>query len=143
MVAIQNKCFSEILFFDFLSLGEIKVLKMPLVLITGIPSSGKTTTSLKLKTYLEEKKGCKVHLVSENEILTSEGDKNDILSDSKKEKSIRGAIKSESIRLLTKDSVVICDGLNYIKGKNIEHHLQSRLPMLSMPKTIKESIFQT
>ena len=116
---------------------------MPLVLITGIPSSGKTTTALKLKTYLEETKGCKVHLVSENEILKSEGDKNDILSDSKKEKSIRGAIKSESIRLLTKDSVVICDGLNYIKGKNIEHYLQGRLPIMSMQKIFKESIWET
>ena len=90
---------------------------MPLIIITGIPSSGKTRTALKLKTFLQETKGCKVHLISENEIVKSEGDKNDVLSDSKKEKTIRGALKSESIRLLTKDSVVICDGLNYIKGK--------------------------
>jgi protein KTI12 len=99
--------------------AKVRLSKMPLVLITGIPSSGKSTIALKLKSYLEESKGCKVHLVSENEILQSEGDKNEILSDSRREKSIRGAIKSESIRLLTKDSVVICDGLNYIKGKNI------------------------
>ena len=84
--------------------------------MTGIPSSGKTKTALKLKTFLEETKGCKVHLISENEIVKSEGDKNDVLSDSRKEKTIRGALKSESIRHLTKDSVVICDGLNYIKG---------------------------
>ena len=103
---------------------------MPLVIITGIPSSGKTTTALRLKAFIEETKGCPVHLVSENAILRSEGDendvlkdnndissnKNDVLNDSKREKMIRGALKSESIRLLTKDSVVICDGLNYIKG---------------------------
>jgi protein KTI12 len=118
---------------------------MPLVIITGIPSSGKTTTALRLKAFIEETKGCPVHLVSENAILRSEGDendvlkdnndissnkkdvlkdqndissnKNDVLNDSKREKMIRGALKSESIRLLTKDSVVICDGLNYIKGE--------------------------
>jgi protein KTI12 len=90
---------------------------MPLVIITGPPSSGKTTTALKLKTFLETTKNIKVHLVSENDILKRENDdKSKVFSDSKAEKQIRSEIKSESIRLLTKDSVVICDGLNYIKG---------------------------
>jgi tRNA uridine 5-carbamoylmethylation protein Kti12 len=57
---------------------------------------------------------------NKNDVLKDKNDissnKNDVLNDSKREKMIRGALKSESIRLLTKDSVVICDGLNYIKG---------------------------
>lgn len=92
-------------------------LKMPLVIITGTPSSGKTTTALKLKEFLETTRECQVHLVSENDILKRESfDRNVVFSDSKLEKQIRSEIKSETIRLLTKDSVVICDALNYIKG---------------------------
>ena len=95
----------------------LKYYKMPLVIITGIPSSGKTMTALKLKTFLETTKHCNVHLVSENDILKDHSyGKDELYSDSRKEKTIRSAIKSETIRLLTKDSVVICDGLNYIKG---------------------------
>ena len=94
---------------------------MPLVIITGIPSSGKTTTALKLKEFLESTKKFPVHLVSENEILNREsGHRNEIFSDSRSEKQIRSEVKSETIRLLTKDSVVICDALNYIKGSKLE-----------------------
>jgi len=32
--------------------------------------------------------------------------------------SLRDILKSETIRHLSKDTVVICDGLNYVKGKN-------------------------
>jgi len=57
--------------------------------MTGIPSSGKTRAANLLKSYLEEEKGCNVVLVSENNIIRDQGDKNDVLSDSRKEKSIR------------------------------------------------------
>ena len=87
--------------------------------MTGIPSSGKTTTALKLKEFLETTRQCQVHVVSENEILKRESlDRNVVFSDSRLEKQIRSEVKSESIRLLTKDSVVICDASNYIKGED-------------------------
>ncbi len=57
--------------------------------MTGIPSSGKTKTANGLRDFLKEKRGCNVIIVSENDIVRDQGDKNDILSDSKKEKSIR------------------------------------------------------
>jgi tRNA uridine 5-carbamoylmethylation protein Kti12 len=58
-----------------------------------------------------------------------------VFADSRKEKTVRGAIKSETIRLLTKDAVVICDGLNYIKGaKRLEEIFWlPSLPRISRP----------
>jgi hypothetical protein len=44
------------------------------------------------------------------------GDKNTVYLDSKLEKEVRGRLKSELIRLLSKETVLIADGLNYIKG---------------------------
>jgi tRNA uridine 5-carbamoylmethylation protein Kti12 len=44
------------------------------------------------------------------------GDKNTVFADSRQEKEVRGRLKSEVIRLLNKESLLICDGLNYIKG---------------------------
>ena len=43
-------------------------------------------------------------------------EKNEVFNDSKIEKLVRGSIKSEVIRLLNQDDIVIIDGLNYIKG---------------------------
>ena len=42
--------------------------------------------------------------------------KNEIYEDSKLEKIIRGSVKSEVIRLVTQENVVIVDAPNYIKG---------------------------
>ena len=53
-------------------------------------------------------------MVSEAEYLGS-GGRNAVLSESKKEKELRGNLKSEVCRLLHKDEVVILDALNYIK----------------------------
>jgi len=91
---------------------------MPLIVMTGLPSSGKTTTTKKLEKFLISKDK-NVIIVSELEQLMGQ-DKNVIFSDSKHEKEVRGRLKSEVIRLLSKDSVVICDGLNYIKGFRYE-----------------------
>lgn len=44
---------------------------MPLVVITGIPSSGKSKRATQLKEYLEQEHGKTVHIVSENEVISS------------------------------------------------------------------------
>lgn len=48
-------------------------------------------------------------------------------SDSKKEKLIRGDIKSNAQRLLTQADVLIIDGSNYIKGYRYEIYCMSKL----------------
>ena len=98
---------------------------MPLVILTGFPSSGKTSVALKLQEFLKEK-GKEVLVVSEEALLGLDQNKNIIFSDSRHEKEVRGRLKSEVIRLLTKENVVICDGLNYIKGFRYELYCASK-----------------
>lgn len=50
---------------------------MPLIIITGYPSSGKTTTAEKLRDYFQNA-GVEVHLISEEENIDKAGfNKND------------------------------------------------------------------
>jgi len=97
---------------------------MPLVVVTGLPSSGKTTAVRTLAKWLEEN-GRKVDIVQE-EALLGGLKKDEVFRDSKEEKSVRGRLKSEVIRLLSRDGVVICDGLNYIKGFRYELYCASK-----------------
>uniref|UniRef100_A0A0K8SWY6 Protein KTI12 homolog n=1 Tax=Lygus hesperus TaxID=30085 RepID=A0A0K8SWY6_LYGHE len=94
---------------------------MPMILMVGLPSSGKTTRAQQLKTFLESDSSIVVNLISENDILKSRNiDKNKFYFDSQKEKEIRGVLKSEALRVLGKDNVVILDAGNYIKGFRYE-----------------------
>ena len=69
----------------------------------------------------------KVIIVSEDLVLERNGeDKNLTLSDSIKEKTLRSDLKSQVLRDLTKDTVVILDGLNYIKGYRYELYCASK-----------------
>lgn len=43
-------------------------------------------------------------------------EKNAIFSDSRREKDVRGALKTDALRVLNKDDLVILDAANYIKG---------------------------
>ena len=90
---------------------------MPLIVMTGLPSSGKSTVVAKLEEYFISKEKVVV-VVCEEQLMGQ--DKNFIFSDSRHEKDVRGRLKSEVIRQLGKDNVVICDGLNYIKGFRYE-----------------------
>ncbi|TRY64335.1 hypothetical protein TCAL_03570 [Tigriopus californicus] len=96
---------------------------MPLVVVTGYPSSGKTRVTDNVRQFFQ-KQGKVVTIVSENEILKE--NKNSILSDSLQEKRIRGTMKSEVTRLIHGDHVVILDALNYIKGFRYELYCVSK-----------------
>jgi len=88
-------------------------------MMTGIPCSGKSRSSKKLCEYLESRQKL-VHIVSEENFLPKDESKNSLFSDSIKEKEVRSAVKSAAMRLLSKDTVVIIDGSNYIKGFRYE-----------------------
>ena len=90
---------------------------MPLIVISGYPASGKTKRALELQKFFEEK-GKRVHHISENKAIPKAGfHKNVYFADSQKEKIVRSDLKSEALRLLDKESVVILDAGNYIKGE--------------------------
>jgi len=93
---------------------------MPLVIICGFPSSGKTTICQKLKEYVECEKKKTVLIISEDELVR--GSKNDIYSDSLKEKPVRSSLRASVERSISRDQVVILDGLNYIKSVRYELH---------------------
>lgn len=89
---------------------------MPLIVITGYPSSGKTLRTNELKEFLIQR-GKTVKVVSENVAIPKAGfRKNEYFDDSQKEKIVRADLKSEAVRQLSKDDVVILDAGNYIKG---------------------------
>ena len=88
---------------------------MPLIVITGYPCSGKSTATNRLRKFFENRKKL-VHIVSEESYIPSDQTKNTVFSNSTIEKEVRGNVKSSAIRLMSKDTIVIIDGSNYIKG---------------------------
>lgn len=48
-------------------------LTMPLIIITGVPCSGKTTRTSELKEYFENKAGKNVEVISEVDVLMKAG----------------------------------------------------------------------
>ncbi|XP_059618396.1 protein KTI12 homolog [Phlebotomus argentipes] len=100
---------------------------MPLIILSGIPSSGKTTRAQQLEKFFREEKNLTVHVVSENKCCRKHNFlKNDLFSDSQKEKIIRASLKSEVGRLQNTKDVVILDASNYIKGYRYELYCQAK-----------------
>lgn len=90
---------------------------MPLIIVTGFPSSGKTQRVNEIKAYFEnrikeESKSLRIHIVDDESLHITK----DAYKDVREEKKARGAILSAVERNLSKDDIVIADGLNYIKG---------------------------
>uniref|UniRef100_A0A182JKU4 Protein KTI12 homolog n=1 Tax=Anopheles atroparvus TaxID=41427 RepID=A0A182JKU4_ANOAO len=100
---------------------------MPLIVITGLPGSGKTTRAKELEKYFTEAGKGPVHIVSEAECIERSGyGVRESFNDPAKEKQIRASLKSEAMKLLTKSALVILDGANYIKGYRYEIYCVSK-----------------
>jgi protein KTI12 len=85
---------------------------MPLIVLCGIPSSGKTTHAKQLYAYFKDKYTT-VHLINDESLLLS---KQDAYQDTNVEKKSRATFFAAIERALTPNSLVIADGMNYIKG---------------------------
>lgn len=93
---------------------------MPIVVVTGLPASGKSTRSRQLRDYFIQR-GKKVHLISENEAVPKAlFGKNQHAGDSQKEKVVRSDLKSDALRHVNQEDLVILDAGNYIKGESSE-----------------------
>lgn len=100
---------------------------MPLVLMCGYPCSGKSTRSREIKKFFEEDYNKTVYIVSDDDVIKSSGtNKHDLYCNAQKEKEVRGILRSEVLRLLQKDTVVILDSGNYIKGYRYEYYCASK-----------------
>jgi len=86
---------------------------MPLVLMCGFPSVGKTKRAYQLEeTLLKYKRNLEIHIVNDGTIS-----RDAVYSDRKCEIIARSSLKAAADRLLTNTNVVILDSLNYVKGE--------------------------
>lgn len=90
---------------------------MPLIVMCGFPSSGKTRRANEIKDYFEKNTERKVHIVGDG---TMRIEKNTVYAESPREKNVRGSLKAEVERKINKEDIVILDSLNYIKGYRYE-----------------------
>ncbi|CAG8446283.1 5858_t:CDS:2 [Diversispora eburnea] len=84
----------------------------------GFPSSGKTICAKKVEKYFIERfaiqqKTNAVHLINDESLGISKDSYKDTRIE---EKKTRASLKSAVERLISKDDVIIADGMNYIKG---------------------------
>lgn len=92
--------------------------KMALVVICGQPCSGKSTTALCLSEALKESEPKPtVRIIDEASFHL---DRNQSYADMPSEKNLRGVLRSEVDRSCSKDSIIIVDSLNNIKGYRYE-----------------------
>ncbi|XP_065841775.1 protein KTI12 homolog [Oscarella lobularis] len=95
---------------------------MPLVILCGLPCSGKSKTSSALREHFSAL-GKSVRVVSDTDLAPR---KNLAYADSKSEKEVRAALKTAVERELSDDVVVVLDSLNYIKGYRYELYCISK-----------------
>jgi protein KTI12 len=103
-----------------------------LILISGYPSSGKTYRSQQLVDYLNGRirdessnpqiARLKVHHVNDQSLGLSR----DVYHTARAEKDARATEYSAVKRLLTRDDIVIADGLNYIKGFRYQLYCEAK-----------------
>ncbi|CAM6091146.1 unnamed protein product [Calypogeia fissa] len=93
---------------------------MALVVMCGQPCSGKSTAAAALIAALGKSGGnktLKVSLIDEPSLGLS---RNDSFRDMPSEKNLRGLLRSAVDRAVSKDTVVVIDSLNHIKGYRYE-----------------------
>lgn len=96
---------------------------MPLIVLCGIPGSGKTTKANELKKYFEEKHNKIVEIINEESLNL---DKNVYYGSAIKEKEHRAFLKSNCEKKLSNETITILDSSNYIKGYRYEIYCLSR-----------------
>ncbi|KAG9289202.1 hypothetical protein G9A89_022511 [Geosiphon pyriformis] len=92
---------------------------MPLITMCGIPASGKTRRTKEIEKYFQDRYLAEgrtlrqIHLIND---ITLGFSKNSYKDTRIEEKNSRGNLLSSVERLLSKNDLVIVDGMNYIKG---------------------------
>ncbi|KAF2199464.1 chromatin associated protein KTI12 [Delitschia confertaspora ATCC 74209] len=107
---------------------------MPLVLISGYPSSGKTQRALQLKQFFETKianekindkfraSQLRVHHINDQTLGVSRH----VYHTARAEKDARAEEYSAVKRVLSRDDIVIADGMNYIKGFRYQLYCEAK-----------------
>ncbi|QIW96461.1 hypothetical protein AMS68_001979 [Peltaster fructicola] len=104
---------------------------MPLILISGYPSSGKTTRSQQIVDNFTRRiadsnepriKRLKVHHIHDQNL----GLTRDVYAAARPEKDARATFSSAIKRYLTRDDIVVADGMNYIKGFRYQLYCEAK-----------------
>lgn len=102
-----------------------------MIIISGYPSSGKTHRSLQLVDFFRKRiqdssdpkiSRLKVHHINDQSLGLSR----DVYHSARPEKDARATESSAIKRVLTRDDVVIADGLNYIKGFRYQLYCEAK-----------------
>jgi protein KTI12 len=97
---------------------------MPLIVMCGRPSTGKSTRAREIKAYIEEHvKDMEVVIINEESLGMDRGK---CYADSIREKEMRALFRSNVEKLLTSKNVVILDTVNFIKGVRYELYCLAR-----------------
>ncbi|KAL2260282.1 hypothetical protein VTK26DRAFT_5737 [Humicola hyalothermophila] len=130
---------------------RIQSVNMPLIIITGLPTSGKTTRAKQLQAYLSEriasegnnnKNKYRLHYISDDTQsiprtvydLSPEKLPAHVRSANASEKDARAAVYGAVKRVLSPRDIVILDGLNYIKGWRYQLYCEAK--NLSTPSCV-------
>ncbi|KAK3051557.1 kti12, chromatin associated [Extremus antarcticus] len=104
---------------------------MPLILISGYPSSGKTYRSQQILDFFTRKiseseepevKRLKVHHFDDQGLGLSR----DVYATARAEKDARATLSSAIKRVLSRDAVIVADGMNYIKGFRYQLYCEAK-----------------
>lgn len=96
---------------------------MPLVVVCGLPSSGKSRRTEELRRALTGE-GRAVYVVDDASVLGAQD--STVYGDSAGEKALRAALRAAVERRLSRQDVVILDSMNYIKGFRYELYCLAR-----------------
>ncbi|KAF4454102.1 hypothetical protein F53441_3339 [Fusarium austroafricanum] len=108
---------------------------MPLIIVSGLPTSGKSTRSKQLHDYLSNRIAntkYRLHLISDESLSISRivYDLSSLPAHTRSanasEKDARAAIYGAVKRVLSDKDIVILDSLNYIKGWRYQLHCESK-----------------
>ena len=101
------------------------------MLVSGYPSSGKTYRSNQLRDFFNEKitaskdprvSRLKVHHINDQTLNVSR----DVYHTARAEKDARAEEYSAVKRVLSRDDIVIADGMNYIKGFRYQLYCEAK-----------------
>ncbi|KAF4956448.1 hypothetical protein FSARC_11584 [Fusarium sarcochroum] len=108
---------------------------MPLIIVSGLPTSGKSTRAKQLHDYLNKRVAdtkYRLHLISDDSLSISRTvyDLSQLPAHTRSanasEKDARAALYGAVKRVLSDKDIVILDGLNYIKGWRYQLHCESK-----------------